>query len=128
MKVIFVGDRPSNRMKPGAKPFEGAACEKRLKEWIKKLGVKNYEIYNQISIEVHSPIFVTYYDAVEGRDKLISTRVKYIALGNNASKALKYVPHFKLPHPSGQNRQMNDVAYIESCLEKAKLYLNETEY
>jgi len=33
--VIFVGDKPSPKMKPGAKPFEGAACEKRLKEWLK---------------------------------------------------------------------------------------------
>ena len=53
--IIFVGDRPSPKMKPGAKPFEGAACEKRLKEWIKRLGLrkKDYRILEPLDKGVH---------------------------------------------------------------------------
>lgn len=127
MKVIFVGDKPSGRMQAGAKAFQGAVCETRLHEWIKALGVLDYEIVNQVDLFVASPTYVTH--TFDGVTMLLPIRARYIALGNNAAKALKYGPkHFKLPHPSGQNRQMNDASYIEKCLQAAKAYLNETDY
>src|SRR5271165_2771603 len=101
--VLFVGDKPSKRMKPGAKPFEGAACEQRLKEWIEYLinprvfGSLEYKVINQCDYAYAN--FV----AMSIRDKHI-----LIALGNNSSKALETLPHFKLPHPSGRNRQINN--------------------
>jgi uracil-DNA glycosylase len=115
--ILFVGDKPSPKMKPGAKPFEGAACEARLKAWIKELGLtlNNYErnsccIINQIDL---------------ARSELLVTVCKpyIVALGNNASKALGKIPHFKLPHPSGRNRQINDKSYIEARLAECKKYI-----
>ena len=51
MQVLFVGDKPSPKMKPGARPFEGAACENRLIEWIHAIiDVRfpvSYDIINQ---------------------------------------------------------------------------------
>ena len=32
--IIFVGDKPSPKMKPDALPFEGAACEETFKSWV----------------------------------------------------------------------------------------------
>jgi len=107
--IIFVGDKPSPRMKPGAKPFEGAACEKRLKEWIKQLNVDNFEIKNQCDIK--------------GISYFCNEPTIVIALGNVASKVLASIPHFKLPHPSGRNRQLNDKEFIANKLKECKDYL-----
>lgn len=102
--IIFVGDRPSPKMKPGAKPFEGAVCEKRLKHWIKCLKIQDesYEIFNR-----HDLGLVLILDSyLSGAD------YKFIALGENASKYLAKFPHFKLPHPSGRNRLLNHKPFI----------------
>lgn len=106
--MLFVGDKPSSRMKPNAAPFQGAACEKRLYEWIVELGVSNYKIKNQCDL-----LHVRYF----------STHLIIIALGNKASKSLGKVPHFKLPHPSGLNRQVNDKTFIASKLAECKNYI-----
>lgn len=112
--IIFVGDRPSPKMKPGARPFEGAACEQRLMEWIKFLAGNSprivfnsdelYKDYPQIGRLYNGPI---------------------IALGNSASKCLKACgyKHFKLPHPSGRNRQINDKEFIAKKLKECKNWL-----
>lgn len=113
MKVIFVGDKPSPRMKPGAKPFEGAACEKRLKEWISYLEVYSYEVINKHEV----------YNYCLNENKFC-----FIALGNAASYELRMwycLPHFKLPHPSGRNRQLNNKEFVKKQLELAKEYIHE---
>jgi len=51
----------------------------------------------------------------------------YVALGNNASRALYGIPHFKLPHPSPKNRKLNDKEFIASELQKCYSYLKERE-
>ena len=42
--------------------------------------------------------------------------IKFIALGNKASEKLYDIPHFKLPHPSGRNRKINNRQYIDEQL------------
>lgn len=123
--IIFVGDKPSSRMKPGAKPFEGAACEKRLNAWIKKLGIIKYEMINSTDFGFDFQIGLA-----DGFGCLI------IALGNNAYKAIDKArkgptmfsiydrkPIFKLPHPSGRNRQINDKEFIAQKLKECKDWL-----
>jgi uracil-DNA glycosylase len=122
--IIFVGDKPSAKMKPGAKPFQGAACEKRLMEWIETL-----IDYTTTSVGD----FYLQYDIVNSSDPYCIDSVlnmwsgnNVIALGNAASNYLnKYsVPHFKLPHPSGRNRQLNDKKFIEAKLKECKEWLS----
>lgn len=112
--ILFVGDKPSLKMKPGAKPFEGAACEARLHSWCIRLA-DSYELFNSSQYIDMTCIIMRH---TIHQDKIV-------ALGNNASKRLtKYgIPHFKLPHPSGRNRQLNDKSYIESRLAECKKYI-----
>ena len=51
---------------------------------------------------------------------------KVVALGNFAAEALMKagIDHFKLPHPSPLNRQINDEAFIKKCLDECSQYLN----
>ncbi len=115
--ILFVGDKPSKRTDPDV-PFKGAACEKRLNEWIEYLGLSR-ESYRSNSIYIINQTDIP-------KSPLIITVCKWtgiIALGNNASKALKSIPHFKLPHPSGRNRQINDSEFIAKKLAECKRYI-----
>lgn len=114
--VIFVGDSPSSLMRPGAKAFKGAACESRLKEWIQYLEADKCTIINRTSFEF------TWY--LEYQKRFNDPLNKFIALGNNASKALSGIDHFKLPHPSGQNRQINDKEFIAKQLKSCKDWIH----
>lgn len=108
-------------MKPGAKPFEGAACEFRLKEWIGRLGVLDYRIINQSSFTI-TQLYSLWY---KSGDLYGTPQVHYIALGNNASKALKNIPHFKLPHPSFRNRILNNTCVITDRLLQCKEHIRK---
>ncbi len=119
--VLFVGDKPSNKMKPGAKPFEGAACEERLLMWIEDIMTEvdydpRYKIINSINTNM---LFLKIYVYFMG--------YPIIALGNEASKRLikAGISHFKLPHPSGRNRQINDKEFISKKLTECKKWINE---
>jgi hypothetical protein len=124
--ILFVGDKPSKKMKPGAKAFEGADCEERLNIWIKYLmGQSRLEII--LERDVYGFYLINRTDSIF--EYIAGNRIYAkitIALGNEASKALTKLgtPHFKLPHPSGRNRQINDKAYIQSRLEAAKIYID----
>lgn len=109
--VIFVGDTPSKRTDPN-QAFKGAACEKRLKEWIARLDVAEYYLINSTDNDLYSKIYTA---------KAIG--VPIIALGNNASKALGSAEHYKLPHPSGRNRQINNKAFIDNKIMECGQFL-----
>lgn len=117
--ILFVGDQPSTKMKSGARPFEGAACQFRLIEWIDfildyKAVHTGYRLINQCDYPWDN-LYVAH----------LSYNTIFIALGNNASKALGDIPHFKLPHPSGRNRQINDKKFIDERLNACKEWLKE---
>lgn len=110
--TLFVGDRPSALNTDPDVAFKGAACEARLLEWIDRLGVHDYKVMNHTHQHFDMTMFMHFCDGGP-----------IIALGNNASKYLKYYNHFKLPHPSGRNRQINDKAFIEEKLSECKKYI-----
>ena len=55
---------------------------------------------------------------------------KIIALGNVASNALKKVgvDHFKMPHPSPLNRQLNDKQFEKTMIEECYNYIMGDNY
>lgn len=114
--ILFVGDRPSKRTHPTI-AFKGAASEQRLKAWISFLS--------------HADEFVKVINRTDHQFELIlvlaqQRNVSVVALGNEASKALKSlsVSHYKLPHPSGRNRKINDESYVNQKLSECKQWLN----
>lgn len=113
--ILFVGDKPSAKMKLGALPFKGAACEKRLVEWIGCLGSRiKYVIINS------NPRDSRFFYWVK---LALNNNYPIIALGNNASKVMTPTKHFKLPHPSGRNRQINDKQFITNKLSECREYI-----
>lgn len=79
-------------------------------EWIKQIGIQPHYIINSAECSYMANMFN-------------HCGAPIIALGNNASKALENIAHFKLPHPSGRNRQINDKAFIDQRLADCIKYI-----
>lgn len=112
MKILVIGLNPSKRH--GESP-----SLKRLYSWLDILEVKTVSFTN------------LYEDYEINKDRMIDVAElskdykKVIALGTNVSDTLCHmgINHFRLPHPSGLNRQLNDTNYVNDLLQSCKLYL-----
>lgn len=117
-KVIFVGDRPSRLNTDPNIPFLGTLSHKNLSEWIRFLKITDHGLSNSYTEHQVNRICYAYYWGYI-----------IVALGNEASNRLKArgVPHYKLPHPSPRNRQLNDPKFIEEKLLECKTYIRNYE-
>lgn len=120
MKVLIVGDKPSRLNKDPNIPFVGARCEKRLREWVKELGLewKDCKFVNQSDKKFRYEL-----------EKCYLMYRPIITLGARAANAVSNDPRyecpvFNLPHPSGLNRQTNDKEFIKNELRDCKNWLN----
>jgi len=112
--VVFIGDKPSARTHPTI-AFKGAACEPRLSEWISYL-VPQRTIYSLYNTTSEGAVIWTLWHYEDNHP--------IVALGNNASKWLRKIPHFKMPHPSGRNRKLNDKEFVKERLNLCKTYID----
>lgn len=115
--ILFVGDKPSKRTDPKV-AFKGAACEKRLMEWISILEITEYLLLNSAPSSQWEILLEALYCYPD---------TPIITLGNNAAKRIdkECLYNFKLPHPSGRNRQINDKEFIRKKLDECKAYIGE---
>lgn len=107
--IVFVGDKPSKKNVDPDIAFVGTQSYKRLLLWIWEMNLSVNDIH------------------VCNKDKMpIDANYKYIALGKNAAKKLDSLKldFFRLPHPSGLNRQVNDTGYIRTRLRSCKEWIN----
>lgn len=124
--IVFVGDKPSDKNIDPNIPFVGTQSYKTLLNWIWEMDID----ISQVRLCNKDFINGTYEDW-------------FIALGNEAEKALKakkfYVWNhikeaeeiiepqiFKLPHPSGLNRKLNDKDYVTKILSDCKYWLKNS--
>lgn len=117
MKVIFVGDKPSRFNLDLNIAFIGAKCYPRLMKWLNFLEAENCSLLNSHTIELLTRII-----------QCEAHGFKIVALGNNASNRLTKVgvKHFRMPHPSGLNRKLNDKQYELDMLKEVKDWLYES--
>lgn len=118
LDVLFVGQNPS------AKPASKNTTFDRLNEWTADLGIDMYGFVNACSV----PGKVTKAQVdLDNLRKAVYSFSKVVALGNFASEALTSIgcDHFKLPHPSPLNRQINDKQFISNALSQCRQYLSK---
>lgn len=112
MKVLVIGLSPS--------PLGGKSPSlKTLQSWMSSLGIHKYSFHN---------LYPTPDRSKNNVDEIIQMTKDYdrvICLGAESSKVLYRfdVDHYKLPHPSPRNRQLNDERIIEQELKSCKEYL-----
>jgi hypothetical protein len=111
---MCVGDKPSAENIFANVAFLGTKSGVNLGKWLEIMDIDHVAVSNSDS---NVDLFRIEKAFIEG--------YKIVALGNNASKRLKKlnIAHFKLPHPSPRNRQLNDRNFILNQLDKCSDYL-----
>jgi len=119
-RVIVVGINPSNRH-TRVRVYKNSTFSTLLR-WMDHLGIKNFSFINCIDVRGEYKSNKIDYNLLE---KSINKKYKVLALGDFPSKALKKlnIDHFKLPHPSPRNRQLNDKAFESLILEECRSYI-----
>lgn len=119
VKVVVIGQNPGNNAKTAT--FKNFTMD-RLNQWCNELDIDHFGFANVIT----EPGAVKMKDVDFDRLKdLVDGDVKVLALGNFSSKCLSVInkSHYRLPHPSPLNRQMNDKEFVKRALAECKQYL-----
>lgn len=116
MRVIFVGLNPA---RPGRTLSQAL---RRLYRWADSLGIGYFSFTNAYYGSLDEPDLQFLRDCLAGYDRVI-------ALGNVASSSLHKIgiEHFKMPHPSGRNRLLNDREYELAMIERCREYIRGEE-
>lgn len=124
MKILVLGRNPSLRNQDRRRPFIGTASWVRLNDWLKQLGLENYDLAN--AFEDYEPVINKLTIANSANRLKARGHKRILVLGNDAEKVAKYagIKYFKLPHPSGRNIKLNDQQFVESELAKCKEWLS----
>lgn len=131
MKIIFVGDKPSNKNFRKDIPFWGTKSYTKLLSWIGELQIHLDDVAVINRDAAYESTHPWYRGAV--LECGMSERVFYVALGDKAEAELKkWTPfkenYYKLDHPSGLNRKLNDKQYEKEMLNGCKRWLREQGY
>ena len=109
-------------MNPSVKGTSSGSTFGRLNDWVDKLELDTFTFMNAYPHPGKCKVSDVNLDNLR---KSLYKFTKVVALGNFASEALTKagIQHFKLPHPSPLNRQINDLKFINNCLNECKQYL-----
>lgn len=127
MRVLIVGQNPSTHNLTPHVPFKGSSSGRTLDRWLAQLGLDGSVV-----------IIVNASDVVGRRPRISELRQditwfcydKIVALGELASRSLllsgcPFQRYFRLPHPSGLNRKLNDKKRLAEQLEACYHYIHE---
>lgn len=121
--IIVVGDKPGKKNVDPNIPFVGTQSYKTLLGWIWEMDIDISQVYlcNKDSEDLSF-----WYDQYRKKDRC----VRFICLGEASDKKLSrdgIEIRFKLPHPSGLNRKLNDKEWLAEQLKLCKEWLDEQE-
>lgn len=121
MKILVVGMNPSNKPTLGSKQN---ASFKKLESWMDFIGVKHFSFTNTFDDPSEAKLSKVDFQRL---CQLTQDYDKIIALGGFVSTALNRInaAHFKMPHPSPLNRQLNDKQYEKQILTNCREYVYE---
>lgn len=119
--VLVVGMNPSSYVGPDRRSL----AMSKLNVWMEGIGIHYFSFVNaspdpgvarvrDVQWDVLEKCLAYEYDAV-------------LSLGGFASRILQRLGarHFRLPHPSGLNRQLNDSEYVRRILSECRDYITD---
>lgn len=119
LKLLLVGDKPSKKNTDPSVAFVGTRSHKTIENWLSQMVEEGAEV-----------VLVNRVDPKFAQLLIHASLQKYkiVALGVEAAQAL--VNHgitrfFRLPHPSGRNRKLNDKKYVAQVLAQCKQWIKE---
>lgn len=123
MKLLVIG---INQPPTGYKNGKETGTIRRLNQWMSEFGVNIFSFSNVHEDRCHLPLKNVNYERL---GEMVNGYEKIITLGDYPSKALDKIgiSYFKLPHPSGLNRLLNDKTFVENVLSQCKKYIHSNE-
>lgn len=119
-RVMFVGDKPNPKKNVSMDvAFVGTTSYKTLLDWVYKM-----------DLDLNLVSMLNAYD-VQGQPQVLPSDIrkyKVIALGEECVSVLNKVPglvFFKLPHPSGLNKSLNNKKQLSERLVKCRKWIYE---
>jgi len=128
--ILFVGSNPSSSSPEEVVFHSSTMSSKRLMTWLKNIqGVFIYINVLNSPTENNRPIKNS--EIILNIERLKSDidgikPNKIVALGKTAGTALEIieVEHYKMPHPSGRNRELNDEEYVKEMVKGLENYIS----
>jgi hypothetical protein len=119
MTILVVGQNPGT-----SNPRSVNSTIYRLHAWMASIGVEQFNFTNCSLVSGKFRLSDVDFTRLLS---LVARHSHIICLGNLASDCLSRIniSHFKLPHPSGLNRQINDEKYIANQLSKCREFLDD---
>lgn len=121
-RVLVVGQSPGPKF--DAPVITHGSTTGRLYEWLKRLELRRVSFVNACpdqggALYCNADLdFLTVCYALGDYGAVIT-------LGRTAAAAIEElrIDHFRLPHPSGRNRQLNDPEFVKEKLKRCRGYL-----
>lgn len=118
-KLLLVGDKPSKKNTNPRVAFVGTQSFKTIQKWL--------------NVILDEKATISTVNRVDPEFSVVLIRAsmkgfKILAFGEEAAQALLnagVVNFFKLPHPSGRNRKLNNKVYVDEMLLKCKAWIEE---
>jgi hypothetical protein len=116
LRVIFVGQNPGQ---PGTRKSPSIL---RLDEWVRRMGLGFYSFINVIPTPGKVGMKMVEWEFVR---EACERYPAVIAVGAFPSKVLQRlgINHFRLPHPSGLNRFLNDKIMVSVLVSDCRSYI-----
>lgn len=126
--ILILGSKPSRKNKHAGVPFVGTQSYKRLMDWLFRMDVdiSGVQLSNADKCEFRV-LECGDRQVVEAETHFMHFEAdKIIALGLDADKFLRrngVRNYYRLPHPSGLNRLLNDEKFVRMELRACQKYL-----
>jgi hypothetical protein len=125
--VYIVADKPAKENVSPRVPLVGTQSYRMLLRWVGEmdLDITRIRMYNQ-----SDKPFDAFMSKLSLNRAVELNQIKVIALGNAAAEYLNtagITSFYQLPHPSGLNRQLNDLRQLKKTLKECKEYVYQKE-
>lgn len=133
MKILILGRNPSRTNISPDIPFIGAPCYKRIKDWVEYLTHSSRlfvagNCTNSLNAKFNKFTIPTYASTL--KSSCVAQNINcVVALGNDSARVCEVanMKYFKLPHPSGLNRLVNNREKIKEALRACDEYIKTIE-
>jgi uracil-DNA glycosylase len=131
MTILFIGSNPSTASSTTNAFCESTKSGRTLNSWIKRIDLPLHAMMINVSSEPtknNKPLTAA---LIKNNLPRLKSKINYlkpdkiVALGKVSAKALTLlgIHFYEMPHPSGLNRQLNDISFIEEKINGLKTYI-----
>ena len=119
--ILVIGLNPSNRPTLGNRHTKNSTFD-RLHRWMDDLGVEYFSFMNVNDRQGRTTMKDVDFDLIAEASYKYN---RIVCLGGFASCVLDRmgIQHFRMPHPSPLNRQLNDREYERTMIDECRRYL-----